>query len=134
MELSDLLMFKTVVEEGGIVRAARKLHRVPSGVTTRIQQLERSTGVQLFVREKQRLHLTSSGELLLSYAERLLRLSDEARGALAGGSACGVMRLGSLESTSASRLPMVLAAFHRAYPDVSVELRTGTNDALTAAV
>jgi DNA-binding transcriptional LysR family regulator len=134
MELSDLLIFKTVVEEGGIVRAARKLHRVPSGVTTRIQQLEISAGAQLFIREKQRLHLTPSGELLLSYAGRLLRLSDEARGALAGGPLRGALRLGALESTSASRLPLVLAAFHRSHSEVSIELHTGTNDAMTTAV
>jgi DNA-binding transcriptional LysR family regulator len=134
MELSDLLMFKTVVEEGGIVRAAHKLHRVPSGVTTRIQQLERSIGAQLFLRDKQRLHLTPSGEVLLSYAGRLLQLSAQALGAVSGGPLRGALRLGALESTSASRLPQVLAAFHRTHPDVSIELRTGTNDAMTEAV
>ena len=40
MDLSDLLIFKTVAEEGGILRAARKLHRVQSNVTTRIKQLK----------------------------------------------------------------------------------------------
>ena len=42
MDLSDLLIFRTVADEGGIVKAARKLHRVPSSVTTRVQQLEAS--------------------------------------------------------------------------------------------
>ena len=50
MDLSDLAIFKAVAEEGGIVRAARKLHRVQSSVTSRIQQLEegpsRRRGVQ----------------------------------------------------------------------------------------
>ena len=40
----------------------------------------------------------------------------------------------SSSSTTASRLPQVLAEYHTAYPDVRVELTTGTNDALTAAV
>ena len=40
MDLADLRIFKTVVEEGGIVKAARKLHRVQSSITTRIRQLE----------------------------------------------------------------------------------------------
>lgn len=47
MELSDLRIFKAVVEEGGILRAARKLHRVQSNITTRIKQLEASLGAQL---------------------------------------------------------------------------------------
>jgi DNA-binding transcriptional LysR family regulator len=41
-----------------VIRAANELHRVPSAVTTRIKQLEASMGVQLFHRERQRLHLS----------------------------------------------------------------------------
>jgi DNA-binding transcriptional LysR family regulator len=134
MDLSDLHIFKTVAEEGGIARAASKLHRVPSNISTRVKQLEASVGAQLFVREKQRLFLSPSGEHLLGYADRLLRLSAEALGAVSRSPPRGVLRLGALESTAASRLPKVLAAYHKAYPDVRVELITGTNDALTAAV
>lgn len=134
MELSDLHIFRTVIREGGIVRAARRLHRVPSNITTRIKQLEASIGVQLFTRERNRLALSQSGERLLVYADRMLRLSDEARSVISGAAPSGVLRLGALESTSASRLPAILAAYHKAYPDVRVELMTGTNDALTAAV
>ena len=134
MELSDLHIFRTVAREGGIVRAARRLHRVPSNITTRIQQLEASMGVQLFTRERNRLALSQRGERLLVHAERMLRLADEARNDISGTAPSGVLRLGALESTAASRLPAILAAYHKAYPDVSVELMTGTNDALTAAV
>ena len=76
MELSDLHIFRTVVREGGIVRAARRLHRVPSNITTRIKQLEASIGVQLFTRERHRLRLSQSGERLLVYADRMLLLSE----------------------------------------------------------
>ena len=134
MELSDLHIFRTVVREGGIVRAARRLHRVPSNITTRIKQLEASIGVQLFTREHHRLTLSQNGERLLVFADRMLLLSEEARSVLSGTAPAGVLRLGALESTAASRLPAILAAYHKAYPDVSVELITGTNDALTAAV
>ena len=134
MELADLAIFRTVVDEGGIVKAARKLHRVPSGVTTRVKQLEASVGAQLFYRDRQRLFLSPAGALLLDYADQLLRLSAEAKAVVSGSPPSGVLRLGALESTTASRLPDVLAAYHGACPDVRVELRTGTNDALTVAV
>ena len=134
MDLADLAIFKAVADEGGIVRAARKLHRVPSSVTSRIQQLEGSVDSQLFVRSKQRLHLSPSGKVLLAYAERLLNLASEARAAVADGPPRGVLKLGALESTTASRLPAVFSAFHRSFPDVRIELTTGTNDALTSAV
>src|SRR5882672_5567982 len=134
MDLSDLLIFKTVADEGGILRAATRLHRVQSNVTTRIKQLEESLGVQLFFREKQRLFLSPSGELLLTYADRLLRLAEEAKGAVTSGTPRGVLRLGALESTTASRLPAIFCEFHKRFPEVRVELRTATNDGLVAAV
>src|ERR1700759_783981 len=134
MDFVDLQVFKSVVDEGGIIKAARKLHRVPSSVTTRVKQLEASLGVTLFHRDRQRLHLSPTGELLLSYAERLIQLSDEARSVVSGGTPRGVLKLGALESTTASRLPRILADFHRRYPEVRLELTTGTNDALVGQV
>ena len=130
MNFADLQVFKSVVDEGGVIRAASKLHRVPSAVTTRIKQLEASMGVKLFHRERRRLHLSPAGELLLDYAERLIQLSDEARDVVSGTTPRGVLRLGALESTTASRLPPILAAFHGRCPEVRLELVTGTNDAL----
>ena len=79
MELSDLHVFRTVVEAGGITRAAEKLNRVQSNVTTRIQQLEEQLGVALFIREGKRLHLSPAGKVMLDYAQRLLDLAHEAR-------------------------------------------------------
>lgn len=130
MDLSDLLIFKTVAEEGGVLRAAGKLHRVQSNVTTRVKQLEQSLGTLLFLRARQRLQLTPDGEVLLGYARRLLQLAEEARASVGSGALAGTLRLGALESTTASRLPSLLADFHARHPDVRIELVTGTNDAL----
>ncbi len=130
MNFADLQVFKSVVDEGGVIKAANKLHRVPSAVTTRIKQLEASLGIKLFHRDKQRLHLSPAGVLLLDYAERLIRLSKEARDVVSGTTPRGVIKLGTLESTAASRLPPVLASFHQRYPEVRLELATGTSDAL----
>jgi DNA-binding transcriptional LysR family regulator len=134
MELSDLRIFKSVVDEGGIVRAARVLHRVPSNVSARVKQLEVSLGTALFYRSRQRLTLTPHGQRLLEYTERMLRLSEEAHAAMRYSTPEGVLKLGSLESTAAGRLPAVLAKYHRTFPQVRIELVTGTNDAMLAAL
>jgi DNA-binding transcriptional LysR family regulator len=134
MNFSDLEIFKAVVDEGGIIKASRRLHRVPSSVTSRIQQLESSMGVSLFHRDRQRLHLSPTGELLRGYADRLIQLSEEARSVVSGAKPQGLLRLGTLESTAASRLPQLLTDFHRLYPDVRLELSTGTNDLLMQAL
>jgi DNA-binding transcriptional LysR family regulator len=134
MDFAALQVFKAVVDEGGISPAAKKLHRVQSNVTTRIQQLEASLGTQLFVRRNRRLFLSPAGELFRQYAEEMLELSQRARAAVQGDAPRGVFRLGTLESTAASRLPPVLSSYHEKYPEVRIELTTGTADALVDAV
>jgi DNA-binding transcriptional LysR family regulator len=134
MDLVALHIFKTVAEAGGITKAAARLHRVQSNITTRVQQLEASVGTALFHRHKRRLALTPEGRTLLAYAERLLALSSEAQAALRNGAPRGLLRIGSLESTAATRLPPLLSRYHLAYPEVRLELVTGTSGALVARV
>jgi DNA-binding transcriptional LysR family regulator len=134
IDLDSLEIFRAVVQEGGIVRAAGKLNRVQSNVTTRIKQLEERLGLQLFRRQGRSLVLTPEGGLLMSYAQRLFRLADEAESELRTGKPMGVFRLGSLESTAGSRLGPILSRFHRLYPGVVVELATGTTGALIQRV
>lgn len=133
MDLVDLAIFKMVAQEGGIVRAARKLHRVQSNVTTRIKQLEQSVGAQRFFRERQRLHLSPDGELLLSYAERLLQLADEARASVGGGELRGTLRLGPRKHYGKPPAK-TFGGVPPGTPDVRVETFTNTNDALIVAL
>jgi DNA-binding transcriptional LysR family regulator len=134
MDLAALKIFKSVVEHGGINKAAARLHRVPSNVTTRIKRLEEQLGTKLFLRVGRRLALSAEGKLLLTYADQLLRLSSEAEAALRNGKPRGTLRLGALESTAASRLPPVLSRYHGLYPEVLIELVTGTSGALVSGV
>ena len=134
MDLTDLRIFNTVVRAGGITRAAERLHRVQSNVTTRIHQLEQDLGVSLFIREGKRLHLTPAGHLLIDYADRLLALADDARNAVQDSRPRGLFRLGAMESTAAVRLPKPLAEFHRRYPEVTLQLRTGHAQQLASAI
>jgi DNA-binding transcriptional LysR family regulator len=134
MDLVELKIFKAVAEHGGVTRAAAALHRVQSNVTTRVKQLEERLGTQLFHRQGRRLVLSAEGKLLLGYAERLLRLSAEAQSALQGRAPQGLLKVGALESTAATRLPPVLARYHRAHPAVGLELVTGTTGALVDKV
>jgi DNA-binding transcriptional LysR family regulator len=134
IDLDSLEIFRTVVAEGGIIRAAGKLNRVQSNVTTRIKQLEQRLGLPLFRRQGRSLVLSPEGEVLLGYAQRLFRLADEAESELKTGQPMGVFRLGSLESTAGSRLGPLLSKFHRQHPAVVVELVTGTTGALVQRV
>ncbi|WP_336491488.1 LysR family transcriptional regulator [Methylobacterium nigriterrae] len=130
MDLDDLHIFRSVVREGGVTRAASLLHRVPSNVTTRIKQLEERLGVTLFRRQGRSLTLTEAGRTLLGHAEKLLQMADLAEQEMRSGIVRGVLRLGSLESAAGARLPPILSAFHAQHPNVTIELQTGTTRAL----
>ena len=134
MDLAALTIFRAVVRENGVTRAAAKLNRVQSNVTTRIKQLEEQLGTELFIRDGRRLVLTPAGETLLPYAERLLALADEARQALREDHPSGRLRLGTMESVAASRLPGLLAQYHQRWPEVGLELETGTSGRLIERV
>ena len=125
MELSDLQIFRTVVQTGGILRAAESLHRAQSSVTARIQALEEKLAAPLFIREGRRLQLAPAGRVLLQYADRLLDLAKEATEAVKLDQPSGTLRLGAMESTAAVRLPQPLGVFHEAHPDVTLELYIG---------
>lgn len=79
MDLTQLEMFNAVAEAGSITQAAAKVHRVPSNLTTRLRQLETELGVDLFIRENQRLRLSPAGHNFLRYSQQILALVDEAR-------------------------------------------------------
>ena len=130
MDLTALDIFRTVAAEGSVTRAAERLQRAQSNVTTRVRQLEADLGVALFLREGKRMALTPEGLVLQDYAQRLLALAEEARQALHPGQPAGRLRLGSMESTAASRLPAPLARLHGQWPDIALELCTGASQVL----
>ena len=130
LDLAALAIFRAVAQEGSVTRAAERLQRVQSNVTTRVRQLEADVSATLFLREGKRMALTAEGELLLGYADRLLALAEEARQALRPGEPGGRLRLGSMESTAASRLSAPLARLHQQWPAVALDLSTGPTQEL----
>lgn len=134
MDLTNLALFRTVALEGSVTRAAQQLQRAQSNVTTRLQQLEEELGCALFLREGKRMQLTEQGQAFLAYAEQLLALADEARQALHPQIPSGTLRLGSMESTAAARLPKPLAELHGQCPQLTLEVSTGPSLPLLDAV
>lgn len=134
LELSDLLVFQTVAEEGGISAAAAKLHRVPSNITARIQKLEMEVGTPLFVREKNRLSISRSGTRLLDYSRRILMLADEAVKELANSEPSGPLSVASMESVAAAHLAPWLSRYHQNYPDVELTVKSGATGVLIDAI
>ena len=78
LDLDVLAMLVAVADTGNITRAAEVVHRTQSAVSMQIKTLENALGKPLFVRKPRSVTLTQDGEVLLTYARRMLALRDEA--------------------------------------------------------
>jgi LysR family transcriptional regulator, cell division regulator len=131
MDIGLLRIFRTVAAEGSVSKASLRLHCVQSNVTARVRQLENELETALFYRQKRGMTLTPAGKVLLEYADRALHLMKEAEIAVRDtGQVKGALSIGSTESAAAVRLPLVLAHYHREFPDVEIALSTGTSEKL----
>jgi DNA-binding transcriptional LysR family regulator len=124
MTLEDLRVFAMVAAERSFSRAARKLRRTQPAVSQAIRRLEEDTGEQLVDRSSRDGTLTDAGELLLEYATRLLRLVEEAAGAVADlrDIKKGRVLVGANEAGVHAVLPLI-QAFQQEYPGILVEVR-----------
>lgn len=135
MDLAALRIFRAVAEDGSVTQAALRLNTVQSNVTARIRQLEDELATPLFDRINRRLVITPAGRLLVDYAERLLALAEEAADAVrTHDTPQGLLRLGSMETTAAVRLPAVLVALRTRHPKIELRLTTGPTAQLIQGV
>lgn len=131
MNFRALQIFKTIVEQGSVSKAAKKLNCVQSNVTARLKQLEDEMDVKLFYRKRRGMVLTPKGKILLPYAEEAIRLLKEASRAVRNDdSIAGPLSIGTMESAAAVRLPDFLSAYHLNYPEVILQVSTGTTQEL----
>lgn len=135
MDVIDLKVVDAVARHGSMNKAAVELNTVQSNVSSRIRSLEDELGVSLFQRSAKGVQITPAGRRILPYAVRLSKLlSDASAAARDNGSPSGVLEIGTLETTLALRLPLLIARFANAWPDVRPVVRTGTTQSLIQAV
>lgn len=123
--LRQLEYFVATGEAGGVTAAAERLHVSQSAMSAAIAQLERSLGVQLFVRRHaQGLALTPAGRRFMREARELLRQSAELeRSALAlSDEVSGPLEIGCLVTFAPMVTPRLCHEFNRIHPAVSVHV------------
>ena len=127
MDLRQLEIFAKVAEMGSFSRAAEALHLTQPTVSEHIRALEDELGVRLLDRLGRGTATTRAGQLLLSYASRILALAREARQALEGyqGRIRGELVVGGSTIPGEYLLPAVIGRFREKFPDVSTTLVIG---------
>jgi DNA-binding transcriptional LysR family regulator len=117
-------MFVDACRFQSIARAAAEASVVPSAVSRRIGDLEKSVGVPLLYRSPQGITPTAAGETVLRYASESIGKLHEMCAALTRFSSGlqGTIRIVASLSSIDQYLPVEIAAFCRTYPDITVEI------------
>ncbi len=128
--------FLAVAEAGSIRAAARELNIVSSAVNRQILMLEQDLGIRLFDRVGRGLRLSEAGTLLLRQVRETVDRHDDVVAELdtLRGLRRGRVRIASVESIAAERLPKLLAAFWRAYPGIETTLTVAGADEVARLV
>jgi DNA-binding transcriptional LysR family regulator len=127
LNMDVLRTFVTGLEVGSFSKAARRLGRSQSAISTQLRRLEEQVGKPILEKSGRGLSLTTAGERLLSYAKRILELNDEVIDGLRDGDVEGWVRLGIPQDFAEGWLTSLLGRFARAHPKVRVEVRVEQN-------
>lgn len=127
-----LRVFRTVARHLNFTRAAEELLLTQPAVTLQIKALEDELQVPLFERAGGHISLTPGGRALLPYAEKMKALSDEALSAVAAayGQQAGELAVGASQTIGQYVLPILVAGFLRANPNVRITARGGNSDSI----
>ncbi|MBP2549210.1 DNA-binding transcriptional LysR family regulator [Neorhizobium galegae] len=117
-----LRTFVAIAETGNFSTAAEAVLRTPSAVSMQIKKLEEQLRTTLFLRDARSVSLTQHGEMLLSYARRMIALSNEAVSRFVMPELSGVVRLGAADDIAERLLPTILRDFGATFPGIMVDV------------
>lgn len=135
MELNQLRTFLLAAAEHSFSKTAETLHLTQPAVTQQIKNLEKELGEVLFERLGRTLVLTPAGEALLTFAQPILNLADQALETVSQFSnERGRLTIGAGSTNTIYRLPALLQNYHGSCPQVELRIRNGDSELITKLV
>ncbi len=135
MELYQLQTFQKVATYKSFSKAAAESHLTQPAVTFQIKSLEEELGELLFERLGRNVLLTPAGEVLLTYAQQILNLTETAKETIRQFSTVrGRLTIGAGTTTTIFRLPDILQQFHQTYPLIELQIRSGDSELISKLV
>ncbi|WP_342513538.1 LysR family transcriptional regulator [Sporosarcina sp. FSL K6-1522] len=129
MENKQLITFKVAAETLNFTQTAKILNFAQSSITAQMKSLEAELGTPLFERLGKRLILTEAGRKFQLYADKMIKLNEEAKMAVGGDKELsGTIIIGAQESQCTYRLPPILMEFKKQYPNVKVIFKPAHSD------
>lgn len=133
-EIDLLRTFQAVVRFGQFLAAASYLNRSPSAVSVHIKRLETLVGGRLLDRDNQTVTLTPLGRRFALQSNELLHVHDRMLASYAHTSTRGRVRLGISDEYADWLLHGLLAHLAAGYPDIELEIQTGSSGRLKGRV
>lgn len=127
MDIRDMRYFYTIVEEGNISNASKRLNIAQPALSRQMKQLESALGAQLFERGSRRIRLTEAGQLLRARVEQILGLVDGTMKEMTefNSGLGGTISIGTVTTSGFTLLPNLISKFHSLYPNVTFQLWEG---------
>lgn len=127
-----LQVFYTVAKQLSFTKAADILFMTQPAVTFQVKQLEEHFNTRLFERSHGKITLTPAGDLVLSYAERILGMSAEmeTRVGEITGAVSGSLLVGASTTIAEFMLPRILGEFKSRYPQVQARLTVANSETI----
>src|SRR5437773_6248482 len=127
LNVARLRVLKEVAYRGSLSRAADALDYTQSAVSQQIASLESEAGMALLERHPRGVSLTAAGQTLVGHAEGILARLDTAEAALSAiaGLRGGRLRMASFPTAGSTLMPLAIANFREAYPDVELSRAEG---------
>ncbi len=132
LNVGRLRVLKEVAYRGSLSGAAEALSYSQSAISQQIAALEAEAGMTLLERHARGVSLTAAGQTLVGHAEGILARLEAAESALSAisGMRGGRLRVASFPSAGATLMPLAIATFRAAYPDVELTLTEGEPEAI----
>lgn len=121
LDVESLRTYLTVLDTGGMTRAAERLNLTQSAVSWKIKRLEERVGRPLLIRDGHTVRPTRDGRALLDDARTIVELHDGAVWRLRSPELTGKIKLGSNEEIDATDIVALLGRFKRSHPNATIE-------------
>ncbi|TDO02586.1 LysR substrate-binding domain-containing protein [Sunxiuqinia elliptica] len=122
-------VFLTVAENLSFSKAAEELYISQPAVTKHIKELESKLEAALFERKGNKVYLTQAGKLVYRQLKQIRQQYHEMAFELGRLNQAykGNLRIGASSTIAQYLIPEVLAAFHRRFPDIKLDLLNGNS-------
>jgi DNA-binding transcriptional LysR family regulator len=121
--LDELAVLVTIVDEGSLAAAARRLRRSPPAITRILAALEQRAGARLMERTTRRLAPTEAGRALAARARALLVDYDGALSDLANAPVRGLIRVSAPVQFGRLHISGIVSSFLDTYPNTRIDLQ-----------